>query len=121
MRRATSTERHPERWLERVATHGHAITESVSLGPTEQADEAVLMGLRLSEGLDLERLAALSGMRPAAHVVDELVALGLLERCGARRLRARPAGRMVLNEVVLRLASTFERADEKARAGLNGN
>ncbi|HKD56924.1 MAG TPA: coproporphyrinogen III oxidase, partial [Hyphomicrobiaceae bacterium] len=121
MRQATSAERHPEHWLERVTTHGHGITESVSLGPAEQADEALLMGLRLSEGLDLERLAALSGRRPAAPIVDELVALGLLERCEASRLRASPAGRMVLNEVVLRLASTLQRADEKTRAALNGN
>ncbi|MBO0741557.1 MAG: coproporphyrinogen III oxidase [Hyphomicrobiaceae bacterium] len=106
MRQATSTERQPELWLERVASHGHGITETAPLGPAEQADEALLMGLRLSEGLDLERLAAVSGMRPAAHVVDELVALGLLEHCDGSRLRASAAGRMVLNEVVLRLACT---------------
>jgi putative oxygen-independent coproporphyrinogen III oxidase len=121
MRRATSAERQPELWLQRVATRGHGITESLPLRPAEQADEALLMGLRLSEGLDLERLAAASGMRPAARAVDELVALGLLERCEASRLRASPAGRIVLNEVVLRLASTLQGADEKTHAGLNGN
>ena len=110
MRRATSAERQPELWLERVATHGHGIAETLPLQPAEQADEVLLMGLRLSEGLDLERLAAVSGMRPSAHVVDELVALGLLERCDARRLRASPAGRIVLNEVVLRLASALQPA-----------
>src|SRR5262249_22104325 len=121
MRRATSAERQPELWLKRVATHGHGITECLQLGPAEQADEALLMGLRLSEGLDLERLAAASGMRPAAHVGDELVALGLLWACDARRLRASPAGRLVLNEVVLRLASSLQGGDEKTRPGLNGN
>ena len=121
MRRATSAERQPELWLERVATHGHGIAEALPLQPAEQADEALLMGLRLSEGLDLERLAAVSGLRPSAHVVDELVALGLLERCDARRLRASPAGRLVLNEVVLRLASTWQGAHAGARAGLIGN
>ena len=121
MRRATSAERQPELWLERVATHGHGIAETLPLQPAEQADEVLLMGLRLSEGLDLERLAAVSGMRPSAHVVDELVALGLLERCDARRLRASPAGRLVLNEVVLRLASTWQGAQAGTRAGLIGN
>ena len=121
MRRATSAERQPELWLERVATHGHGIAEALPLQPAEQADEALLMGLRLSEGLDLERLAAVSGLRPSAHVVDELVALGLLERCDARRLRASPAGRLVLNEVVLRLASTWQGAQAGTRAGLIGN
>ena len=121
MRRATSAERQPELWLERVATHGHGIAEALPLQPAEQADEALLMGLRLSEGLDLERLAAVSGLRPSAHVVDELVALGLLERCDARRLRASPAGRLVLNEVVLRRASTWQGAQAGTRAGLIGN
>jgi oxygen-independent coproporphyrinogen-3 oxidase len=120
MRQATSAERQPELWLERVATHGHGVTERLPLRPAEQADEALLMGLRLSEGVDLERLAALSGMRPAGHVVDELVALGLVERCGASRLRASQSGRMVLNEVVLRLASTLQ-ADEKAPGTLTGS
>jgi putative oxygen-independent coproporphyrinogen III oxidase len=121
MRWATSVERQPELWLERVATHGHGITESLPLRPAEQADEALLMGLRLSEGLDLERLAAVSGLRPATHVVDELIALGLLEGGNARRLRASPVGRLVLNEVVLRLASSLQGGDAKTGAGLNGN
>jgi oxygen-independent coproporphyrinogen-3 oxidase len=110
MRRATSTERQPELWLRRVATHGHGITDNPALTPTEQADEALLMGLRLTEGIDLERLAGVSGLRPCARATDALVALGLIERCGARRLRASPAGRMVLNEVVLRLASAWQPA-----------
>ena len=40
--------------------------------------------------------------------VDDLVHLGLIERTGLRRLRATSAGRMVLNEVVLRLSQSFE-------------
>jgi oxygen-independent coproporphyrinogen-3 oxidase len=79
------------------------------------------MGLRLSEGLDLERFAAVSGMRPAGHIVDELVALGLLEHCNGSRLRASAAGRLVLNEVVLRLACSVQGADAKTQAGVNGN
>jgi putative oxygen-independent coproporphyrinogen III oxidase len=121
VRRATAAERQPELWLQRIATHGHGLTESVPLGPAEQADEALLMGLRLSEGLDLERLAAASGLRPAARVVDTLVALGLLERCDRNRLRASPAGRVVLNEVVLRLAASLQEAGAKTQAGVNGN
>ena len=121
MRRATSAERQPELWLERVATHGHGIAEALPLQPAEQADEALLMGLRLSEGLDLERLAAVSGMQPSMHVVDELIARDLLERCDGRRLRASPPGRLVLNEVVLRLASSWQGAHAGTRADLNGN
>ena len=120
-RRATSTERQPELWLQRVASRGHAITESLPLKPAQQADEALLVGLRLTEGLDLARLAGLSRLLPSARVVDELVALGLLERCGSSRLRASPAGRIVLNEVVLRLASQLQPACSTTHPGVSRN
>jgi oxygen-independent coproporphyrinogen-3 oxidase len=109
-RHATSTERQPERWLQRVEADGHGMLESMALSRAEQADEALLMGLRLSEGLDLDRLAAVSGLRPGPRAVDELIGLGLVERSGESRLRASRSGRIVLNEVVLRLASALERA-----------
>ena len=109
-RRATATERQPERWAARVAAHGHGIVEDTPLETAQQADEALLMGLRLTEGLDLDRLAALSGLGPAARTIDELAGHGLLERVGPGRLRATRAGRIVLNEVVLRLAAAMEPA-----------
>ena len=110
-RHATATERQPERWAERVEADGHGILESTPLSRSEQADEALLMGLRLSEGLDLDRLAAGSGLQPRAHVVQALSDAGLIERLGpGRRLRATRAGRIVLNAVVLRLAAALEPA-----------
>jgi coproporphyrinogen III oxidase-like Fe-S oxidoreductase len=68
------------------------------------------MGLRLSEGLDLDGLAAVSGLRPKAHVVQELSDAGLIERLGPSRLRASRSGRIILNAVVLRLADALEPA-----------
>ena len=44
---ATATERHPEQWLERVESRGSGLVESVELAESEQADELLLMGLRL--------------------------------------------------------------------------
>jgi oxygen-independent coproporphyrinogen-3 oxidase len=107
-RHATLTERQPERWAERVEEMGHGALETTPLSPAEQADEALLMGLRLAEGLDLDRLAAVGGLEPAAGAVAELIELDLLEWCGPRRLRAAKDGRFVLNEIVLRLASALE-------------
>jgi len=109
-RHATSTERQPERWVARVEAEGHGVIESLALSRAEQADEALLMGLRLSEGLDLDRLLAVSGTRPRAGAVDDLTGLGLIERCGTSRLRATRSGQIVLNEVVLRLASALQAA-----------
>ena len=108
VRRATSTERGPERWAELVEAGPHGIMEDVALSRAEEADEALLMGLRLREGIDLSRLAARTGLSPGRRTTDELVQLQLLERIGADRLRATASGRMVLNEVVLRLAQSFE-------------
>ena len=107
-RHATTTEKLPERWAERVEAGGHGVLESVGLSKAEETDEALLMGLRLTEGIDLDDLSAIGGLSPNRRVIDELVALGLVERHGANRLRATRAGRFVLNEIVLRLSSALE-------------
>ncbi len=107
VRRATSTERGPEQWLARVQADGHGRVEDEALTLAECADEALLMGLRLTEGLDLERLAGLAGTRPSAASIDALVAQGMLERVGPSRVRATAEGRMVLNRIVLELATAM--------------
>jgi oxygen-independent coproporphyrinogen-3 oxidase len=107
-RRATVTERQPERWLALVEAEGRGIVEETILEPEQQADEALLMGLRLTEGLDLARLAALSGFRPAERAMAALATHGLVERPAPDRVRATREGRIVLNEVVLRLSSALE-------------
>jgi putative oxygen-independent coproporphyrinogen III oxidase len=135
-RRATVTERNPEAWAGRVESDGHGIVEMTELTRAEQADEMLLMGLRLSEGIDLEQLASLGDVRPDQSVIDELVGLGLLELTGAARpivyedgeiracagpglapdivsgsssprIRATRPGRLVLNAVVAKLARGF--------------
>ena len=77
---ATSTERNPERWLAEVEAHGHAFTEEETLSPGERADEALLMGLRLSEGIDLDRLWRIGNVGPSDHALENLERLGLIER-----------------------------------------
>ncbi|MGQ0457272.1 MAG: radical SAM family heme chaperone HemW [Hyphomicrobium sp.] len=76
---ATVAEKHPETWASRVEASGHGLTEITPLSPAEQADEALLMGLRLSEGFDLQRLAALGAVLPQISVIDRLVDLGLID------------------------------------------
>ena len=48
---ATRRHRAPEPWAERVEAQGHGSTEETALGPLERAREALIMGLRLSEGI----------------------------------------------------------------------
>ncbi len=75
----------------------------------------LLMGLRLGEGVDLERLHRLTGVRPAPAAVTALMRLGLIEMIdGTQRVRATGSGRFILNEIVLRLAMSF--APESAAA-----
>lgn len=78
-RLATVAERNPERWCEMVERDGHGFTEMTPLSRAEQADELLLMGLRLREGVDLGRLARVGGVKPSAEAIEELRALGLVE------------------------------------------
>jgi oxygen-independent coproporphyrinogen-3 oxidase len=111
-RQATATERNPERWAALVESRGHGLTETTALSPAEQADEALLMGLRLAEGIDLDRLAALTGLAPHPAALAELVRSRLIERPPDRstgsRVRASAEGRIVLDQVVLRLSSALQ-------------
>ncbi|MDL2352329.1 MAG: radical SAM family heme chaperone HemW [Pseudomonadota bacterium] len=54
---ATVRHKKPENWLSAVARNGHGIAEERDLGLQEQAAEALLMGLRLREGIDLAGLS----------------------------------------------------------------
>lgn len=100
---ATQRRRKPENWIEAVARNGHGIEQEVPLAPQERAIEAMLMGLRLAEGIDLDRISAL-GERPIDELadrqaIDRLSAQGLLKLEGAR-LCATDAGMPVLNAIL---------------------
>lgn len=100
---ATQRRRKPENWLTAIARNGHGIEREDALAPTERAVEAMLMGLRLAEGIDLDRIAAL-GERPIASLTDitaieTLARQGLLRRTGSR-IAATDAGMPVLNAIL---------------------
>ena len=119
-RTATFNERTPEAWLARVGETGRGLVEASLLTPYEQADEMLLMGLRLTEGLDLVRLARIAHVRPASQAVRHLESLGLLEQPLPQRIRATPAGRFVLNELVRQLALAFEPTEATRPARTHG-
>jgi coproporphyrinogen III oxidase-like Fe-S oxidoreductase len=96
----------PENFLGAVARNGHGMASEDALTPHDRAVEALLMGLRLGEGVDLARIAALAGGTAPldAPALDRIVAQGLAERLVARdghRLRVSEAGMPVL-EAILR-------------------
>jgi putative oxygen-independent coproporphyrinogen III oxidase len=99
---ATQTPLMPNRWLEQVETKGHGETPREAIPPEEQALEHIMMGLRLAEGLDMERFARLNGAALPQDRIDALVDQGLIETNGPR-LSATAAGRAVLNGVLREL------------------
>jgi oxygen-independent coproporphyrinogen-3 oxidase len=99
---ATQTERQPELWLRRVAEQGNGLTGWETVDPVQQATEALLMGLRLNEGIDLSRIEAMSPMRLSAPKLAALVGLGFLQQDG-KTLKTTPKGRLVLNAVLKEL------------------
>jgi putative oxygen-independent coproporphyrinogen III oxidase len=104
-RRAQSTERHPEMWLTVVEADGHALVEDELLSIEEQGDEFLLMGLRLSEGIEPARFEAVAGRRLDPGRIASLLADGMVEMTAAGRLRVSAEGFPVLDAVVADLAA----------------
>jgi oxygen-independent coproporphyrinogen-3 oxidase len=103
---ATEALKAPAAWLEAVEKRGSGELPRDEIGPVARAQEYVLMGLRLSEGLDPARLKAISGLSLPAAALSDLSALDLITT-GGGRVTATPRGRMVLNGVIRRLTEDF--------------
>jgi putative oxygen-independent coproporphyrinogen III oxidase len=104
-RYATATEKRPESWLMRVEASGHGLVTDEVLTRSECADEFLLMGLRLAEGIDARRFAALAGRPLDEARIAALREHGLIATEPAGRLRVTPAGFPVLDAVVADLAA----------------
>ncbi len=103
---ATQAEKAPESWAAKVAEQGHGLAARDLVTPEEAGREALMMGLRLSEGIDVTRVAARIG-RPLDVVLDgarlqRLLDAGMVERTSTQ-LRATAKGRPVLNAVIAAL------------------
>jgi putative oxygen-independent coproporphyrinogen III oxidase len=104
-RHAIATEKRPEQWLARVEREGHGLVTDEVLTVEERADEFLLMGLRLAEGIDPARYAALAGRSLDAARIAALQENGLVETTVAGRLRVSLPGFPVLDAVVADLAA----------------
>ena len=95
----------PENFIAAIARNGHGLVEAEALSPREAAREALVMGLRLAEGIDTAELAS----RLGAELVDEmavvkLARMGLLQRRGTR-LSVTPQGRLLLDSILGEIAA----------------
>ena len=104
-RHATVTEKRPELWLAQVEAHGDGIVTDEVLTREEMCDEFLLMGLRLAEGIALDRYAELAGRPLDPERIAALHQHGLIETTPAGRLRVTLPGFPVLDAVVADLAA----------------
>ncbi len=100
----TIAEKAPESWAGLVEAQGHGVVDGELLTRSEEADEFLLMGLRLAEGIDLARYERYSGRSLSTTRLATLQQEGLVASIGNSRLRATPAGMIVLDAVVADLA-----------------
>jgi oxygen-independent coproporphyrinogen-3 oxidase len=104
-RYATATEKRPEAWLMRVESLGNGLVIDEVLTREERADEFLLMGLRLAEGIDPDRYATLAGRPLDPKRIGILRAEGAVETTAQGHLRVTQACFPVLDAVVADLAA----------------
>ncbi|MBB1089986.1 coproporphyrinogen III oxidase [Rhodopseudomonas palustris] len=104
-RYAIATEKRPESWMMRVEATGTGVITDDRLNSEERADEFLLMGLRLAEGIDPRRYQALAGRSLDPSRIALLCAEGAIVVDADGRLRVTQAGFPVLDAVVADLAA----------------
>ncbi len=96
----------PEAWLEAVERDGHGTAETSLVLDKDLIEEALMMGLRLTRGIDRKEFASMTGADPVAALGEArlapLLKAGFL-KVGKTHLSATPAGRQRLNAVLERL------------------
>ncbi len=98
---ATVRHKKPENWIAAVDRNGHGCQSETPLNGRERATEALLMGLRLREGVNLAHIRATSGVPDPvdAGAVARLQAIGLLS-IEADRLSVTERGILVLDSIL---------------------
>ncbi len=97
---ATLRHRKPENWLAALARNGHGIQKETAIAPVEAASEALLMGLRLREGVALQTVESALDRQ----AMGRLAAQGLLAETDSR-LRVMPTGMLVLNAILAEISA----------------
>ncbi|MEL6415704.1 MAG: coproporphyrinogen III oxidase, partial [Pseudomonadota bacterium] len=83
---------------------GSVLTSKAALDPATQADEYLMMSLRLSEGMSLSRYESLAGKALSVSTLGYLTEIGMIDS-SYDRVKATQQGRVVLNSVIRELLS----------------
>ena len=107
-KQATRRASGPEAWLESVERTGHGTAETSSVEGRDMVEEALMMGLRLADGIDRATFASVTGVDPVEAIdaarLEPLARAGFLE-VDATHLRATSEGRQRLNALLERLVA----------------
>jgi putative oxygen-independent coproporphyrinogen III oxidase len=103
---ATLRRRKPENWLDAVARNGHGIESETALSSQESAREALIMGLRLAEGVDLRAIEERFGVKDAINDnrLKKLCEEGLVAKANGRITLTR-AGMLLLDAILVELVA----------------
>jgi oxygen-independent coproporphyrinogen-3 oxidase len=102
-RHATEAFWQPGKWLAGVEA-SEKVEDQSAIGGQDQADEYLMMGLRLTDGIDARRYKAMSGGDLSANTLTRLEEIGMIVQ-DRHYIRATAGGRMVLNAVIKELLS----------------
>ena len=100
---ATQRHKKPENFLSAIDRNGHALASEEPLDSASRATEALLMGLRLAEGICVDRLSQKTGIAPEilldTDAVDRIAKLNLIQRDGSRVI-VTPQGMPLLDAIL---------------------
>lgn len=100
---ATQRHKKPENFLSAIARNAHGISSEEHLDAAARATESLLMGLRLTEGIDLNRLSQRTAIAAAdlldLDAVDNIAQLGLIARDGVH-VNVTPQGMPLLDAIL---------------------
>jgi putative oxygen-independent coproporphyrinogen III oxidase len=102
-RSVTISQKVPERWLDMVEAGGTGVAEEERLTSSQQADEMLMMGLRLHEGIDVQRYESLAQRTFDRQRLLTLQKDGMVAFLGNSRLRVTPKGMILLDSVLVEL------------------
>ncbi|KRO90704.1 MAG: coproporphyrinogen III oxidase [Rhodobacter sp. BACL10 MAG-121220-bin24] len=94
----------PALWLEKTSKLANGESPRVAISPTEQADEYLMMSLRLAEGTDIRRYENYAGGAFSQDKLRHLTHIGMITQENSR-IMATTQGRMVLNSLIAELAT----------------
>lgn len=93
----------PEKWWQQAMVTGAGLEINEALDHNEAGDEYLLMGLRLREGVSLERFARICRRQLNLGRINPLIEEGFIQSDGEQKIRVTRKGALVLDAVVAEL------------------